>query len=81
MSTYTRAEDLWDSHTAFEVGMLVRRYLEWHPAPPGDKFASDLSAWATEMAEEGATRLRDLGRRSLRAGDTAGQPVSKPVRR
>jgi hypothetical protein len=61
------AGHVWDARASFEIGILIRRYLEDHPAPPEARFAPDFRHWADSLVADGRARLEELGARQLGA--------------
>lgn len=57
----------WDARATYDLGLLIRRYLSWHPPPEGSSYGAEYHLWASEMRELGEQELGDLGLRPFRS--------------
>jgi hypothetical protein len=65
----------WDAITEYDVGVLICRYLQEHPAPPGSEVAARLRDCGEGFRDVGERHLSQMGLRSLRAVYHAGPDV------
>ena len=58
---------VWDAQAEHDIGVLIRRYLHEHPAPPGSLAAPELEAAARDLEAAGKQQLDRLAATRLRA--------------
>jgi hypothetical protein len=55
----------WDAQAEYDVGVLIRRYLQEHPPPTGARFDRDFARWGERLVKRGGEDLHALGVRHL----------------
>lgn len=63
----THDADIWDAQFTGDLAVLLRRYLQEHPAPPSSCLARDAEAWAANLQHSAELHRLALGQRPLRA--------------
>jgi hypothetical protein len=56
----------WDAQAEYDIGVLIRRYLQEHPRPDGAVCAEDFRRWSEALRSDGQARLQALGDHRLR---------------
>lgn len=56
----------WDARAAYDVGVIISRYIAENPAPPDAKFAADIETWGENLQRWGRGYLRAAGASPLR---------------
>lgn len=56
----------WDAQAEYDIGVLMRCYLQDHPPPSGSEFAEDFEDWGERLSSRGRERLEQLRERPLR---------------
>lgn len=46
---------------AYDIGVLIRRYIAERPPPASSTFAADFEDWSTRLIAHGEDRLSELG--------------------
>jgi hypothetical protein len=55
----------WEAHAKYDVGLLIARYVQQHPAPTGSSVAPRLEATGLDLQAAGEQHLDRLGLRRL----------------
>ena len=57
--------DQWEAQAEYDLGVLICRYLQEHPAPPGSTMAERLREYGEGFRDLGQDHLGALGVRRL----------------
>jgi hypothetical protein len=56
-----QSADEWDANMELDIAIMIRRYLNENPPPPGARLAHDAAKWATQLECAGTARAQALG--------------------
>ncbi len=56
----------WEAQAEYDIGVLIRRYLQENAPPPESQMADELAGVARDLQDVGSAHLRRLGQDRLR---------------